>query len=339
LGKTTIKDVARESGVDVSTVSRCLNGGGRIGPKTRDRILAVAARLQYRPNRVARGLVTGRSHSLGLIVSDIRNPFFAELARGAEDAAYAAGYDLILCNSDLRHEKQLGYLSSLVEKAVEGIVINYAAAVDRKQERHLASLGVPVVLLNRPEGLNKVSSISVDNYHGGFLAGRYLAGLGHRRFALLAGPEDQSNHALRASGFRDGIAGADATILHSDQTLAGGYQNAWKLLSARPDTTAIFASNDVMAFGAMRALNEAGKQIPRDISLVGFDNLQLSALTQPPLTTIDQPKYEIGKAAVELCLDLACAEMHVAPVHRVFGVELVERKSAAPPASRAEARR
>jgi DNA-binding LacI/PurR family transcriptional regulator len=328
--RVTIKDVARESDVDISTVSRCLNDTGRINQKTRDRIFAAAARLNYRPNRVARGLVTGRSQTFGLIVSDIRNPFFAELARGVEDAAYAAGFDVVLCNSDLHAEKQLRYVTSLVEKAVDGIIINYASAMDRRQEKHLASLGVPVVLLNRPESLKLLSTVSADNFQGGFLAGSYLLKLGHRRLLMLGGPEEQSNHAARKRGFLKGVQGAQGVqplVLHGDQNFSGGYQLTWKALASQTGITAVFASNDVMAFGAIRALTEAGKRVPEDISVIGFDNVELSGMIQPRLTTIDQPKYEIGRAAVELLLELSRPGNGTQPVHRVFGVQLIERQS------------
>src|ERR1035438_8175005 len=144
----TIKDIARESGVNISTVSRALNNGYGVNDQTREHVIAVAARLNYRPNRVARGLVTGRSHSLALVVSDIRNPFFAEVARGAEDAARAANCDLVLCNSDLDADKQMQYVRSLLEKRVDGILMNSVAALNGAQQEQLAASGVPIVLLN-----------------------------------------------------------------------------------------------------------------------------------------------------------------------------------------------
>ena len=143
----TIKDVARESGVNVSTVSRALNGGYGVHSETRQLVRDVAERLRYRPNRVARGLVTGRAHTLGLVVSDIRNLFFAEVARGAEDAAYRAGYDLVLCNSDLDPEKQMRYAQLLTDKRVDGILMNSVAALSRKQQEQLAGLGVPITIV------------------------------------------------------------------------------------------------------------------------------------------------------------------------------------------------
>src|SRR6516225_3776290 len=181
----TIKDVARESGVNVSTVSRALNGEYGVHAGTREHVLAIAKRLHYRPNRVARGLVTGRSHTLALVVSDIRNLFFAEVARGAEDAAYRAGYDLVLCNSDLDPEKQMRYAQLLAEKRVDGILMNSVAALSRKQQEQLLALGVPIVLLNRTAPRSAFSTICADNEAGGALAADYLLKLGHRKIAHL----------------------------------------------------------------------------------------------------------------------------------------------------------
>lgn len=327
--RSTIHDVAKACGVNVSTVSRCLNGKGRINAGTRDRILAAARSLDYRPNRIARGLVTGRTHTLGLIVSDIRNPFFAEVARGVEDAANHAGCDVVLCNTDLHQEKQLRYIRSLVEKGVDGIIINFASAMNREQEQFLRTCGVPVVLLNRPSKAVKLSTVSIDNRQGGFLAATFLLKLGHRSLAVLGGPEDQSNHAARAAGFLGAVKASGRNVkthvLHGSQNFAGGYEMTWRLLTEHADVTAIFTGNDVMAFGALRALTESGRRVPEDVSLVGFDNIEMSGMIQTPLTTIEQPKYEIGKCAVEILLGPQSA-----PVHREFGVKLVERQSTRP---------
>ena len=165
-----IKDVARESGVNISTVSRALNDEYGVHPETREHVIAVASRLKYRPNRVARGLVTGRSNTLALIISDIRNPFFAEVARGAEDAARAGGSDLVLCNSDLNAVKQLEYVHSLLEKRVDGILMNSVAVLSRKQQQDLATCPVPIVLLNRAASRKAFSTVCADNEAGGALA-------------------------------------------------------------------------------------------------------------------------------------------------------------------------
>jgi DNA-binding LacI/PurR family transcriptional regulator len=327
----TIKDVARESGVNVSTVSRALNNSYGVQKETRDHVQAVAERLQYRPNRFARGLVTGRSHSLALVVSDIRNPFFAEVARGAEDAAYAAGCDLVLCNSDLDPAKQMLYVQSLLEKRVDGILMNSVAALDRSQQEQLASCGAPIVLLNRSAPRGVFSTISADNEKGGSLAAAHLVALGHRKIGHLTGPRRHGNLTDRARGFIRTLQSASKpvqpVVMYGKNNFTGGYELAKKLLKQHPGITAVFAANDIMAFGAIRALLESGRRIPDDISLVGFDNVELASVMHPPLTTVHQPKYEIGKAAVEILLRLAGQPGSELPEHRVFGVELIERQS------------
>jgi DNA-binding LacI/PurR family transcriptional regulator len=197
----TIKDVARESGVNISTVSRALNDSYGVHPETRDMVIAVAERLHYRVNRVASSLVTGRSHTLALIVADIRNPFFAELARGAEDAARAGGCDLVLCNSDLSADKQMEYVHSLLEKRVDGILMNSVAEFTRSQQERLEATGVPIVLLNQSAASKSFSTVSADNRAGGALAAEYLLRLGHRKIAHLTGPRHHGNMTDRARGF------------------------------------------------------------------------------------------------------------------------------------------
>jgi DNA-binding LacI/PurR family transcriptional regulator len=328
----TIKDVARESGVNISTVSRALNDGYGIHPETREHILAVASRLRYRPNRVARGLATGRSHSVALLISDIRNPFFAEVARGAEDAARAAGCDMVLCNSDLDADKQMQYVNSLLEKRVDGILMNSVASLNRRQQRQLVECGVPIVLLNRSAANNASNlfpTVCADNEGGGALAARYLLKLGHTRIAHITGPRLHGNMTGRANGFVTVLKASGLTpeLLYGEHNFGGGYALTRTLLDSRSKVTAIFAASDAMAFGAVRAIMERGLRIPEDISLIGFDNVELCSVIHPPLTTIHQPKHEIGQAAMELLLRLAGHPGKGTPEHRILGVELVERQS------------
>jgi LacI family transcriptional regulator len=328
----TIKDVARESGVNISTVSRALNNGYGINPETREHVLAVAGRLKYRRNGVARGLVTGRSHTLALVLSDIRNPFFAEVARGAEDAARAAGCDLVLCNSDFDADKQMAYVASLLEKRVDGILMNSVLALNRAQQTYLADSGVPVVLLNRSATSRTFSTVCADNEAGGALAAQHLLDLGHTAIAHLTGPTQHGNLSDRTAGFLRVLQGArrriDPVVLRGKFDYEGGTALTRKLLDEHPEITAIFAGNDVMAFGAARAILERGLRIPGDVSLIGFDNIEFASIMYPPLTTIHQPKYEIGHAAVEILIRLAHAakESRVAE-QRLLGVELIERQS------------
>jgi LacI family transcriptional regulator len=327
----TIKDVARESGVNISTVSRALNDGYGVNDKTRKHVIAVAARLDYRPNRVARGLVTGRTHSLALLLSDIRNPFFAELARGAEDAARAGNCDLVLCNSDLDPDKQMQYVRSLLEKRVDGILMNSVAVLTREQQARLAACGVPIVLLNRSALNRAFSTVCADNETGGGLAAKYLLGLGHRKIAHLTGPREHGNLSDRTRGFMNGLQSAknpiQPIVLRGKFDFMGGCELTKQLLEEHPDVTAIFAGNDVMAFGAVRAALDRGLHIPEDLSLIGFDNIEFASVIHPPLTTIHQPKYEMGHAAIEILLRLAHDKYKQVPEHRTLGVELIERQS------------
>lgn len=324
----TIKDVARESGVNISTVSRALNDEYGVHPETREHVLAVANRLKYRPNRVARGLVTGRSNTLALIVSDIRNPFFAEVTRGAEDAARTAGCDLVLCNSDLDATKQIDYVHSLLEKRVDGILMNSVAVLSQAQQQELARCPVPIVLLNRSASRKTFSTVCADNEAGGRMAACYLLKLGHQAVAHITGPRHHGNLTDRARGFLQACGPQGSPIvLHGENSFPGGYQLTLQLLHQHPQVTAIFAANDIMAFGAARAIHESGRRIPQDISLIGFDNLELASVISPPLTTIHQPKYELGKASVEILLRLADKDSKRAPEHIVLAVELIERQS------------
>ena len=317
--------------MNISTVSRALNGSYGVKKKTRDHVLTVARSLNYRPNRIARGLVTGMSRSIGVLISDIRNPFFAEVARGAEDTAYESSFDVILCNSDLNPNKQMRYVRSLLDKHVEGILMNSVANLSREAREELASFGIPIVLLNKPFGQHPFSTISADNYEGGFLAGNYLVALGHQVIAHLTGPRNHGNLADRCKGFLKAVDssgnGRTAIVVHGEHTQNGGYEMAKQLLSQHRDVTAIFAGNDATAFGALRAILEMGLTVPDQISLMGFDNVELSSLIHPPLTTIHQPKYEMGQAAVEILLKHSKSPRTCVPEQRVLGVNLVERKS------------
>jgi len=291
--------------------------------------------LNYRTNQVARGLVTGQSHSIGLVVSDIRNPFFAEVARGAEDAAFHAGRDLVLCNSDLDAAKQMRYLEWLLAKRIDGIVMNSVAPLSPAQQDQLSAAGVPVVLLNlsmarRRSPVRRFSAAIADNLAGGEIAGNYLTDLGHAHVLHITGPRTHGNFADRAIGFLKVFHDRGLpkpVVAYGEHTFGAAYQAARQHLAGERKFTALFAGNDVIAFGCMRAMMERGIRIPQDVSIIGFDNVEMSQITCPPLTTIDQPKYETGKAAVEMLLSMIAKGGVHDPEHRIIGVRLVERQS------------
>jgi LacI family transcriptional regulator len=231
----------------------------------------------------------------------------------------------VLCNSDLDQAKQMRYISSLAEKRVDGILMNSVSALRKAQQEELATFGVPIVLLNRAVGARAFSTVCADNYLGGQLVGRYLKAKGHVRIAHLTGPRGHGNLTDRARGFLNAVP--DALVLYGIHTFRGGCELAKKLLEQHPQVTAVFAANDVMAFGVMRAAAERGLRVPQDLSVVGFDNIEFSAIAHPPLTTVHQPTYAIGAAAVEILMRLAEKRTRSVPEQRVFGVELVERES------------
>jgi LacI family transcriptional regulator len=329
-GAATLREVAVAAGVTIATASRAMTGAYGVHADTRRRVLEAAATLNYKPNRFARALVTGRSNVIGLVVSDVRNPYFAEIARGAEDAAYAAGRDLMLCNSDLDSTKQMRYINSLLEKRVEGIVMNSVMSLSRKEQTSIAESKVPVVLLYRPTEQTVFSTVSTDSERGGELAASCLLENGHRHMAYFSGPRQHANLSKRVSGFVDRVnkfgSGASASVIHGTHTLAGGYEMAKALFRKPGSITGIATANDVVAFGVLKAALEMGVQIPRDFSLIGFDDVEISSIVHPPLTTVRQSKYEIGSAAVEILLRLAAGKDGAAE-HRVLGVEIVERAS------------
>ena len=269
------------------------------------------------------------------VVSPASPPDPSEVARGAEDAARIGGCDLVLCNSDLNADKQIEYVHSLLEKRVDGILMNSVAVLSRAQQKDLAKCPVPIVLLNRGASRKTFSTVCSDNEAGGVLAAQYLIGLGHRDMAHITGPRHHGNLTSRAQGFLKTIAACpnlpEPIVLNGENSFQGGYELTRQLLREHTKATAIFAANDAMAFGATRAIHESGLRIPEDISLMGFDNVELSSVIHPPLTTIHQPKYELGKAAVEVLLRLAAKHSDGRPEHRVLGVELIERQSCRPP--------
>ena len=327
---TTIKDVARKSGVNVSTVSR-LNGTYGVKKQTRDHVKQIAEQLGYRPNRVA-----GAGHRpLAIAGADCQQHSQSLLrrgrARGAEDAAQQAGMDLILCNSDLDPEKQMHYVHSLLDKRVDGIMMYSVSSLNRIDQERLAAANVPIVLLNRSAPKHAFSTVCANNEMGGELAANYLLKLGHRKIAHLGSPKHNYSLVDRARGFATVLQHASPSItpiiMHGKNSFAGGQEQAAKLLKEHPDVTAIFTANDAMAFGAMRAIIDAGLKVPDDISLIGFDNVELSSIMHPPLTTIHQPKHEMGRAAVEILLRLGNSGERRVLEHRLFEVELVERQS------------
>lgn len=332
---TTLKHISREAGVDVATVSRALNGGYGVHKATREKVLVVAKRLNYRANLLARELAVGKSRTLGLLVADIQNPYVTEVVRGAEDTAYAAGYHMLLCNSYLDATREVNYMRSLLDKRVEGILMHSVQTLSDAEVKELSESGIPVVLLCRSPSASRFSGVCVNLYEAGILAGEHLIELGHKKIAFLNGPRGHGNFNEQAKGFMKattaGEQGVTPIVMNGPPSFEGGYRMGKKLVEQNQEVTAIFAANDVTAFGIARAVFEAGLSIPEDISLIGCNNVEFADVVRPPLTTIHVPKYEVGQAAVEILLDLAKSGRLRVPQQREFGVRLIKRCSTSAP--------
>ena len=296
--KVTIRDVAREAGVSVTTASRALNNKGEVSPEKRARVLAVAQKLQYVPSSVARALVSGRTKTLGVVVTNNASPVYAEILRGIETVANANEFGLLLCNSADSQEQALRCLSILQQKQVEGLLLT-PVQTDKRDVEQLQQSGIPFVLLLRHFPELETDYVITDNVYGGYLATQHLLGLGHRRIGHVGGPAHVSSAQGRLAGYRQALAEQgvpyDAELVsHGMFTVAGGYQAACQLLD-RPDRpSAIFAANDLQAVGVMKAARMFGLRIPQDLALVGGDNIELAAFLEVPLTTFHPPAHEIG---------------------------------------------
>ena len=326
-----MKDVASLAGVAVGTVSNVLNHPDLVRPLTRARVEAAMEELGFIPNGSARQLRAGRSRCLGLVVLDVTNPFFTEVARGVEDYAQAAGYAVILCNSDEAVDKERRYLRVLEEQRVRGILITPVHG--RSPElRRIRDRGTPVVLLDRP-GSPTQCSVAVDDRRGGEIAVTHLLGLGHRSIALVNGPTAIRQCADRRRGAYHAVerAGLDpATVLIEVPVPAmnprGGAAAADDLLRDGR-ATAVFCANDMLALGLLRKLSQAGVTVPGDLAVVGYDDIEFAADAAVPLTSVRQPKYQLGRAAAELLLDEADRPTEHEHSRIVFTPELVIRSS------------
>jgi LacI family transcriptional regulator len=295
----TIADVAARSGVSTATVSRVLTGVGRPQPPTRARVLAAARELNYRPSGVARALKRRETRTLGLLVTDITNPFYPQIVRAVEAAAHARGYGIVLANGGDDAARELEHLDLLVERRVDGIVIASSRMTRRHAER-LHRTAVPIVLVNDTIAGSRLPTVTTAHRRGARLATEHLIGLGHRRIGHIGAPADQAASGQRRQGVRDALRAArlgELLIAIGDGGVAGGARATEALIGS--DITAIVAYNDLTAIGALRALRRAGIGVPEAISVVGFDDIDLAAWTDPPLTTVRQPTDALGQWAVE----------------------------------------
>jgi LacI family transcriptional regulator len=320
--------------VHPSTVSRALHRTDLpLRPETRRRVLAAVERLGYRPSAIARGLRLQRTHALGMLVPDITNPFFPPIIRGVEEAARDQGYELVLCNTDDSPERETASLRLLREHQADGLLI----ATSRMADATVAGLRrerFPFVLVNRGSRVPADLAVEVDNERAAEAVVAHLAGLGHRRIAHIAGPLSTTTGAERAAGYREAMKArglpTDAALLEEADAYAepSGHAACSRLLRAAP--TAIFAANDLLALGALRALREARLRVPQDVSLVGVNDIPLAELIDPPLTTIRVPQREMGRLAANMLIAVL-EKTPIAHRHVVLDTTLVIRGSTGAP--------
>lgn len=325
-----MKDVATRAGVSLGTVSNVLNRPDVVAPATRTRVESAIRELEFVPNAAARAMRARRSRVIGLIVPDISNPFFTAVARGVEDACLEAGFALILCNSDEQAGREDRYLEVLDSQRVGGILITPVRTSLKPLSRFL-DRGVAVTLLDNNTATTEACSASVDDELGGRLAAEHLRALGHTTIGWLAGPADIPQVSDREAGLT-AAAGA-ATIVRisaSQMTTIAADEAMERALVEGFNGTALVCANDLLAFGAIRALTRAGYRIPDDVSIVGYDDIDFAASAAVPLTSIRQPKYELGFAAARMVIAEVDDPGSHAHQRVTFQPQLVVRESTAP---------
>jgi LacI family transcriptional regulator len=334
----TMRDVARVSGVSISTVSAVVNNKGIVSPELTAAVQKAIKAMGFSPHSGARGLRSGRTHILGLVVPDITNPFFVEALRGVEDEAIQHGYEVMVCNSNDQPELELRHLNALFAQRVDGVLL---ATADSYAARHTPVFdGAPIVFVDCIPLNLSVNSVVTDNFDAAYRAMRYLIELGHQRIAVISGRVVHSTSMYRVEGCRKAmqeanLAAIEKSMQQGDSHIDSGYRIGLSLLQSPEPPTAIFTMNNRMALGVWRAIRELGTPCPERVSVMSFDDSDWASVVTPSLTTIAQPSYEIGKASVELLLhsiESAQQEIEVAPREILLKSTLCLRESTGPAA-------
>ena len=339
-----MKQIAAKAGVSLGTVSHVLNNSARVREELRKKVLDAVNALGYHPSELARGLRRDKTNMIGMIIPDVTNPFFPAVVRGAEDVAFANGYRLVLCNTDNDHSKELVHLQELRTYLPAGLIVIPSNFSDLST--HAGSYrkaGSAVVCVDRLPKHWDGDTVTVANEEGAYQATKYLIELGHRRLAAITGPLHLTNAQHRLAGFRRAVKEAALTIdpeyvLEATFDRAGGHAKASLVLRMLPRPTAIVAANDMIALGVLQAISEAGLRCPDDVSVIGFDNLEISELTNPALASVHQPGYQMGATAARMLIDRVRGDSS-AFQHAVLQTELKIRASVAKPPENVSQRR
>lgn len=305
----TIYDVAREAGVSMATVSRVVNNNPNVKPQTRKKVFEAIERLGYRPNAVARGLASKKTTTVGVVIPDISNSIFSEVARGIEDIANMYHYNIILCNADKRKEKEIRVINTLLEKQVDGLLFMGGTVTDEHVQAFKTS-SVPVVLCATADNQKSIPSVDIDHARAAYDAVKALLDRGHTKIAMISGTlEDPTNGYDRYQGYKRameeaGIPLRDEYVRVGNYRYDSGLEAAKYFLSLDDRPTAVFAANDEMAIGAIHTIQDNGLRVPEDLSVISIDNIRMASMVRPQLTTVAQPMYDIGAVAMRLLTKL-----------------------------------
>ncbi|MBD2867934.1 LacI family DNA-binding transcriptional regulator [Paenibacillus arenilitoris] len=301
--KPTIRDVASYANVSISTVSRVMNAPETVAEEKRVKVLEAIEALQYQPNAFARGLIYKKSDTLGVMIPDIENPYYAGLIRGMQDAAVVLGHSLMICNTDRDKERTLAYVQSFFEKQVDGIVFA-SDSLHKEYYEEMQRLRLPYVLASTNAPEYEIPSVDIDDEQGAYEAVKHLIDSGHRRIGMICFPLDKTisgqprydgfARALREAGLNKFVS----CVAYAEHRFEDAYEAASQLLARHPELTAVFAASDEFAMGLISYLRDRGRSVPEHVSVIGFDNIRMAHMFIPKLTTIEQPTYDIGYRCV-----------------------------------------
>ncbi|HEX6868877.1 MAG TPA: LacI family DNA-binding transcriptional regulator [Candidatus Limnocylindrales bacterium] len=327
--------MAAAAHVSTATAARALGDYGSVSAEVRERVIKAAATLGYRRNSIARSMITGTTHTIGLVVADIENPFFARAARGVADVARAAGYEVLLVNSDEDPAIERAAVQTLFEKRVDGLILAPASTGERPHLHELPEHGTPIVLIDRALPDSLVDAVVVDNQVAGRRAIEHLTGLGHRRIALITSQGLIHTNQSRLAGYLEGLAGAgipidDELVRMSPYRREDAALETEVVLGLPDPATAIFTTDNLMSLGAFEGIQRAGRRVPEEVSIVGFDDLEWTTIVRPQMTVVVQPVYELGATAARRLLARIRGD-ESPPELQVLETSFIVRASTGPP--------
>lgn len=327
----SLKDVAKKAGVAIGTASRVLNNNSTVTSEMRERVLKAMEELGYTPNGIARSLKTKQTFTIGVMIPDIHNPFYTKLVSGIENVAKKHSYNIILCNTDLNRDAEIKTLNMFMEKKVDGIIFT-SNTVDEELAAEFQKCNIPIVLAATSYDKQDFYSVIIDNEQAAYEVVDYLCSLGHKKIVMLAGEKNDPNAGIpRIDGYKralkkNNIEFNESLVYEGDYKYKCGYDNMIKIIDKGEMPTAIFAASDATAIGAAKALLERRYRIPEDISIVGFDGIEVTEYFHPAITTVEQPRFNIGVESMKLLIKLINKE-EVEKKHIILNYELLLRES------------